>query len=58
MVQKINPKMYRVKYPCWLFNTNNFLEFMDSKYNLILEFDALGRANIPSKYKDFIFRKK
>jgi putative methyltransferase (TIGR04325 family) len=57
-VQKVNPSIYRAKYPCWFFDQERFLAFMGEKYDLLLTFDALDRANIPSAFKGFIFRKK
>ena len=57
-VQKVHPGIYKARYPCWFFNLEKFLFFMESKYDIILEFDALDRANIPSEFKGFIFRKK
>ncbi len=57
-IQKVNPKIYKAKYPCWFFNKSRFLDFMKVKYELILEFDALDRANIPSEFKGFLFKRK
>ena len=57
-IQKVNPKIYPARYPCWFFNESRFLDFMGRNYDNILEFDALDRANIPSEFKGFIFRLK
>ncbi len=56
-VQKVNPKIYRASYPCWFFNKNRFVDFVTEKYSLIMEFDALDRANIKSEFKGFLFRR-
>jgi putative methyltransferase (TIGR04325 family) len=56
-VQKVNPRIYQGSYPCWFFNEEKFVSVFKSNYNMILEFDALDKANIPSKFKGFIFRK-
>lgn len=57
-IQKISPKIYKAKYPCWFFNKSKFLNFMSSSYELILEFNALDKANIPSEFKGFLFKNK
>jgi putative methyltransferase (TIGR04325 family) len=56
-VQKVNPKIYKGSYPCWFFNEEKFISSIRREYNLILEFDALDKANITSQFKGFIFRK-
>ena len=56
-VQKVSPKIYKAKYPCWFFNKNKFLDFMSPSYELILEFDTLDKANISSEFKGFIFKR-
>ena len=56
-VQKVSPKIYTAKYPCWFFNKNKFLNFMSPSYKLILEFDAQDKANITSEFKGFLFKK-
>ena len=57
-IQKVNPQIYPARYPCWFFNKTRFLDFMNSNYDMILEFDALDRANILSEFKGFIFKRK
>jgi putative methyltransferase (TIGR04325 family) len=57
-VQMVNPRIYRGSYPCWFFNEKNFLTRIEKGYDLIAEFDALDQANIRSKFKGFILRKK
>jgi putative methyltransferase (TIGR04325 family) len=56
-IQKVNPKLYTATYPCWFFNKEKFLNKFKSTYKLLLEFDALDRANIPSEFKGFLFQK-
>lgn len=56
-VQKVNPRIYEGSYPCWFFNEEKFVSFFKSDYRLIMEFDALDRANIKSRFKGFIFRR-
>lgn len=55
-VQKVPKKIYSASYPCWFFSENSFLKmFSDNGYSLIADFYSLDVANIPSKYKGFIF---
>lgn len=56
-VQKVSPKIYKAKYPCWFFNKNKFLDFMSPSYELIFEFDTPDKANITSEFKGFLFKK-
>jgi putative methyltransferase (TIGR04325 family) len=56
-VQKVNPKIYKGSYPCWFFNEEKFVSYFASDYIKVLEFDALDKANIKSRYKGFLFRK-
>jgi putative methyltransferase (TIGR04325 family) len=56
-VQKVNPKIYKGSYPCWFFNEDKFISSLTKEYKLVLEFDALDKANIPSEFKGFIFQK-
>ena len=59
-VQKVSPKIYKASYPAWFFSETKFLKYFEGRYELIEEFEALGKdsANVPSRYKGFIFRRK
>ncbi|MFC2152101.1 TIGR04325 family methyltransferase [Bacteroidota bacterium] len=57
-VQKVHPKIYKAKYPCWFFNMKKFLSYIEREYELFLEFDSLDRANIDSTFKGFLFKLK
>lgn len=57
-IQKVNPSIYKASYPCWFFNKSKFIEFMKSDYEIIFDFESLGRANIVSEFRGFLFRKK
>lgn len=57
-VQKVNPAIYKASYPCWFFNKQKFLSFIDTDYDLLIEFDALDKANIESEFKGYLFRKR
>jgi putative methyltransferase (TIGR04325 family) len=56
-VQKVKPKIYKGSYPCWFFNEEKFISYFTSDYIKVLEFDALDRANIKSRFKGFLFRR-
>lgn len=56
-LQTVNPKIYKGSYPCWFFNEQKFISFLTTRYEMVIEFSALDRANIPSEFKGFIFRK-
>jgi len=57
-IQKVNPNIYRGSYPCWFFNKRKFISRITSEYKVVLEFDALDKANIPSEFKGLILQKK
>jgi putative methyltransferase (TIGR04325 family) len=56
-IQKVNPQIYKGSYPCWFFNKEKFISAFLPEYKLVLEFDALDKANIASEFKGFIFQK-
>jgi putative methyltransferase (TIGR04325 family) len=58
-IQKVPSCIYEATYPCWFFSETNFLAFFeDNGYELVADFDALDKVNIPSRYKGFIFKRK
>lgn len=58
-VQKVPSSIYRASYPCRFFARASFLKFFENNgYELMYDFDALDKVNIPSKYKGFVFRYK
>jgi len=57
-IQKVHPAIYKASYPCWFLNKRNLITYLGKSYDLLLEFDALDRANIRSEFKGFIFRRK
>ena len=56
-VQKVSPRIYKASYPAWFFSETKFLKYFEGKYELVEEFNAFDKANIPSRYKGFIFRR-
>lgn len=57
-IQKVHPAIYKATYPCWFFNKEKFIANLCSDYELVLEFDALDKANLPSEFKGFLFKLK
>ena len=57
-IQTVHPAIYKATYPCWFLNKNKFLEYFKPEYELIFEFDALDKANIPSEFKGYLFIKR
>jgi putative methyltransferase (TIGR04325 family) len=56
-LQKVNPKIYKATYPCWFFNKEKFVSFISNGYNIILEFEAIDKANLISEFKGFILQR-
>lgn len=54
-VQNVNPEIYTASYPCWFFNENKFLQFINNKYSLIYKFDNQDRTNIKSVFRGYLF---
>lgn len=57
-VQKVPDEIYEASYPAWFFNQEKFLNFFEPDYELIADFESADRANIPSTFKGFIFRRR
>ena len=57
-VQKVNPRIYSGSYPCRFFNKDKFISALTRDYDLVMEFDALDKANIRSEFKGFLFSLK
>ena len=58
-VQKVSPKIYNASYPAWFLSINKFKQIFRPKYDLLIEFEALGKSNLPkSVFKGFIFSRK
>ena len=58
-VQKVPLQIYDASYPCWFFKETDFLTFFsENNYELLADFDAFDKANIPSQYKGFLFQLK
>jgi putative methyltransferase (TIGR04325 family) len=55
-IQRVNPSIYKASYPCWFFNEEKLVGYLEPEYELVLDFNALDRANISSEFKGFIFK--
>ena len=54
-IQRVSPSIYKASYPCWFFNKEKFENYLMPEYKLILDFEALDRANISSEFKGYIY---
>jgi putative methyltransferase (TIGR04325 family) len=57
-IQKVAPWIYKASYPCWLFNRDKMLSYLKNSYDIVLEFDALDRANVRSEFKGILLRRR
>jgi putative methyltransferase (TIGR04325 family) len=58
-LQKVCPKIYNASYPAWFLSINKFKQIFRREYNLLIEFETLGKSNLPkSIFKGFIFSRK
>lgn len=55
-VQRVQEKIYPASYPCWFFSEDRFMDRFLEAYQCVARFDALDRANIPSRFLGFVFR--
>jgi putative methyltransferase (TIGR04325 family) len=57
-LQKVPPSIYPASYPAWFLNRNKFLNYIQEKYNTIIECDGVDKVNLESDYKIFVFQRK
>lgn len=58
-IQTAPPEIYNTSFPSWFLNEKKFLSLFQNKYDLILDFESnIDKANIPHKYKGYLFKKK
>jgi putative methyltransferase (TIGR04325 family) len=58
-VQKVPGRIYEATYPCRFFNEKEFVSYFEkNNYGLIFDFSSLDCANIRSKYKGFVFKRR
>ena len=56
-VQKVPPGIYEASYPCWFYSKENFSSQFENSYQKIVEWGALGKANIESEFKGMLFQR-
>lgn len=61
-LQKVPPQVYSASYPCWFFSEQKLLNFLSTKYELVVDFEALGekiyRPNFQGEFKGYLFKLK
>lgn len=57
-VQVVPPEIYPSSYPSWFFNKDKFYNFFQKKYDMIAEFNSIGKANINAIFEGCILRRK
>ena len=57
-VQNVPPWIYPASYPCWFMSRSKLLDILNPQYEVLVEFDALDKANIAAKYGGFLLRKR
>lgn len=58
-IQQVPSTIYKASYPCRFFSESSFVElFRENGYTVMTDFLSDDNANIPSKYKGFIFQKE
>jgi putative methyltransferase (TIGR04325 family) len=57
-VQEVSPTVYQASYPCWFLDEKRFRARMDANYDRVAEFATNDKANIPSYFKGFIFKRR
>jgi putative methyltransferase (TIGR04325 family) len=63
-VQKVDPVIYNASYPCWFFNSENFIDHFEKDYYMVIDFEGyVGKhllidSNINVGYRGFIFKLK
>ncbi|MBL7848593.1 MAG: methyltransferase, TIGR04325 family [Cyclobacteriaceae bacterium] len=57
-IQRVDPAIYPASYPAWFFNEARFRDFMSKNFETVAEFPNEDRANLPSVFKGFLFKRK
>jgi len=57
-VQRVNSRIYKASYPCWLFNFERFQAiFKKNNLTLIENFDAIDGKRVNVEFKGFIYKR-
>lgn len=57
-LQTVPSFIYTASYPCWFFNWNRLLNYLENKYKLVEIFDALDGRSDEYEFKGFVMEKK
>ena len=57
-IQYVPSKIYKAKYPCYIFAENPFMQKLLKSYTLIWEWDNQIEINIPCRYKGMLLQLK
>lgn len=57
-LQTVPPSIYTASYPCWFFDQNKLLNYLENKYKRVETFDALDGKSDEYKFKGFVLEKK
>ena len=57
-VQVVPPEIYPGSYPSWFFNKEKFYNFFKDNYDMVAEFESIGKANINAIFEGCILRRK
>ena len=57
-VQRVPASIYEASYPCWFFDEATLLHRPKSGYELLWAFKNEDQADVPSRFKGFLFRKR
>lgn len=57
-IQTVPAFIYTASYPCWFFDWNTLLNYLENKYKLVEVFDALDGKSDEYEFKGFVLEKK
>jgi putative methyltransferase (TIGR04325 family) len=58
-VQAVSGRIYPATYPAWFFSRSRFLGLLQTRYDLVEEFDAAdATASVPCRYLGFLLRRR
>jgi putative methyltransferase (TIGR04325 family) len=57
-IQRVPTWIYKASYPCWFFNRQKMMSYLQETYDCVIEFDALDKANIKSEFKGMLLKRR
>lgn len=57
-VQRVSPSIYPASYPCWLLNEERLRAVLAQDFDLVADFAAPERLNLPAVLRGFIFARR